>query len=131
MNISIPDTFNGEQRRRLLELYPIIYALRKFNGSLKSSAKFLGISRRCLYDIMRDHEELRLLRRRTDERDLDHHDLKTLPEPEPEEIEDRDPSRKIFRYHIAKSERSFWWATMTDKQKEEAIKRIRSLYYGN
>lgn len=131
MNISINDELPGVDRKRILELYPIVYALKKFNGYLENASKFLGISRRALYEIMNSHDELRSLikikEKRHYEKELEKINLGDFLEVEDDS--DSDPANKLYRYHLSRSTRSFDYSQMSAKERIELIERIRKLYY--
>jgi len=58
MIIDIPDSLSGQERRRLLRIEPIKYALDNF-GTKKSASDFLGISPRSLRGILSQYKELK------------------------------------------------------------------------
>lgn len=130
MNINISDEISGAERRRALELYPIIYALRKFKGNLKQTAEFLGISKRCLYDRMQSHEELQPLVQTHEKRRYTEPELEKIKKPDWQNQEEKDPVYKMYRYHLNRSIKSFMWNQMNEDQRKQLIARIRNLYYG-
>jgi hypothetical protein len=118
MNITIPDDISGEERAKILELYPIIYALRFNQCFLKPTAKFLSISLRGLKDKIYRHEELKAF-----------YNKKQIP---PDAIEDpnveRDPLYKIYQFHISKGMKTFWYYQATPQERIEWLDRIKKLY---
>lgn len=57
MKITIDDSKSGEERRRLLEILPMLYALEMFK-TRREVAAFLGITVRSLRDKLLRHDEL-------------------------------------------------------------------------
>lgn len=120
MNIKIPDNITGVERARILEIYPTVYALRLFKGSINQSAAFLNISVRTLRDRIKRIPELKAFyKERLDVDGINPH--------ESDEIE-KDPLRKIRSYHLRKGMGSFWYHQATLDEREEFIKRINRLY---
>jgi hypothetical protein len=62
LRLDISDRLKGYERKYLLQLLPIQYAHKKFNGSRTKMAKFLGISTRCLQNKYHTIEELKQYR---------------------------------------------------------------------
>lgn len=59
MQIEIDDSLPGKERRRLLRIEPIKYALDKFNNHRGRAAKWLGICIRSLRNIINENPELK------------------------------------------------------------------------
>jgi hypothetical protein len=59
MIIEIPDDIPGKERARLLEVLPMLYALKKLN-TRKDASDFLNISVRTIQKIIRRNPELRI-----------------------------------------------------------------------
>ena len=129
MNINISDTISGEERRKALELYPIIYALKKFNSSIGHASEFLGMSKHSLYTYMQSQDVLRPLIQIREKRRYEE-EISKIESIDWQGTEERDPVYKIFRYHLNRSMKSFMWNQMNDSQRKELVKKIRSLYYG-
>lgn len=119
MNIKIPDHITGVERAMILEIYPIVYALRLYKGSNKQAAEFLNISQRCLRDKIKRILELKAFYKQLDVDGINPH--------ESEEIE-LDPLRKIRMYHLRKGMNSFWYHQATLDEREAFIKRINRMY---
>lgn len=120
MNIKIPDHITGNERALILEIYPIVYALKLFKGSIIQSAKFLNISTRCLRNRIERIPELKAFYKLNS-------DTSSINPHEKEEIE-KDPLRKIRTYHLRKGMNSFWYHQATLDEREDFIKRINRLY---
>lgn len=58
MEIKIPDRLPPHERKRLLKIIPVKYAIEKFFGRRKEIARWLGISERNLYTMIRASKEL-------------------------------------------------------------------------
>lgn len=116
MNINISDDLDPKERREILEVYPIIYALHKFKGSFTEASKFLGITVRTLYD--RRKKNLLILSA-TDQR---------APREDYPRNNYSDPLKKIYEYHITNTEKSFWFRKLGEKEQKEIRNRIKKLY---
>ncbi len=58
MQITIDDSLSGEERKRLLRLEPVKYALELFKGNRTHTSKWLGISERTLRNYLLEDAEL-------------------------------------------------------------------------
>ena len=119
MNIDIPDDLIGSERRRILEVYPILYALKKFEGDKNLVSAFLGMSRRGLFNKIVNNDELKCFHaRQTYDRDFccESKDVR------------KDPLIKIYNWHINKVHNSFWFYQLSESERIETINRIKSLY---
>ena len=57
MLIDIDDSLSGKERRRILRIAPVKYALDKFDGHRGKVSKFLGICVRSLRNIINENKE--------------------------------------------------------------------------
>jgi len=55
--IEIPEDVSGKERKRLLAVMPLVYALEKYKSKVEA-AKFLGISDRAIRYAVHRHPEL-------------------------------------------------------------------------
>jgi hypothetical protein len=123
MMLNIPDHLPGTEKDRILTCYPVVYALKKCHGSIKQAAEFLGLSERGLRWRININVELKMF---VNKRDIEYDEhLKERFN----DLEKKDPIRKIYLFHLRKSEGSFWFEKLTDAQKEEVKVRIKKLYY--
>lgn len=118
MDIYIPDDLAGSERRRITELYPIVYALRMFKGNKELAAQWLGISRRALFNRIIAHNELKI---------FTEPNKKYAEQCETKEVK-KDPLARICRWHIEKAIKSFWFSQLSEKEQQETLDRIRNLY---
>lgn len=58
MLIHISNDLSGNERKRLLKLRPILYALKLFNGDHGKAASWLGLSRRWINELTKKESEL-------------------------------------------------------------------------
>lgn len=63
MNIDIDDSISGTERRKLLRLEPVRYALELYDGRRRCVAEWLGISSRTLRNILTENPELFMRKR--------------------------------------------------------------------
>lgn len=59
MLIRISDSIHTSERKRLLKILPILFALKKFNGDVLKSAQFLGRSQRSIRNNIDKYHELK------------------------------------------------------------------------
>lgn len=127
MNVNIPDHIDGKSRRKALELYPVVYAFWKFKGNVRLMSEFLGVSHRCMYDRIRFHDELKFLlppeKKIINEKEFDDFQVSEKRET------GVDPIYKIYRYHLERSKKTFWWTNLNEEQRKKAEEKIRALYY--
>jgi len=123
MNINISDDITGEERRKVIEIYPIIYAFYLFGKSNLKVANFLGISRRALTDKLSRHEELRVFL-------LTNFDRGISPKErfEFKQQSTKDPLEKVFNNHLHRAKKSFWYNQLSSFEKTEFEIRLRKLY---
>lgn len=119
MNIDISDDLIGCERRRILEVYPILYALNKFEGDKGLVSAFLGMSRRGLFNKIVNNDELKCFHiQQTYSREFCCEDKEVR----------KDPLIKIYNWHLNKVHNSFWFYQLSESEKNEVINRIKSLY---
>jgi len=131
MVIVIPDDIEGSERKHLLQIYPIIYAIESNHGNLTQAAKFLGITRRWLYEMMKRYEELTCY--------LTDHDQDENAPTRVRKIRqnnklmtptdyDRSALDRVAQSHIDKTKSCFWFQQLSDNEKLRVIARIKRLY---
>ena len=129
MIIKIDDELSGRDRKNVLELYPIIYALKKFDGSVQKASKFLGVNSQTLYNKIYVSEELRpfLKKPRTNYSRIESLGSYGQDTEEQEKI-NNPPLRNVYQWHLHKTMNSFYWNQASEEERNNFILRLKKLY---
>jgi len=120
MIIYISDDETPKDRRKKLELLPVIYALHMFDGCTAQASSFLGVTAKCLRNKFHKYPELKMFLNQ--EYIADRKELSDNP------VDHKNLFAKKKRWHLQTTREKFWFQSLPENEQKKILKKIEALY---